>query len=177
MNYYGTPLERFEKKFIQNPENHCWEWISSRDGIPRNGKNKLCRYGRFALDGDKMMGAHRASFILHVGEIPKGMLVCHHCDNPACVNPEHLFLGSVKDNSDDKIKKGRAWHQTGMNPPRLGTGKYVKYKSKYYGVPAECVICKKETHQRSADFNGGKKPTCSKECLAKYIWIKRRAAK
>lgn len=55
-----------------------------------------------------MVKANRASWMIHYGPIPEGMLVCHHCDNPACVNPNHIFLGTQKDNMKDMIRKGRA---------------------------------------------------------------------
>jgi hypothetical protein len=45
--------------------------------------------------------------MMHVGDIPEGMLICHHCDNPSCVNPDHLFVGSYKDNNNDRALKGR----------------------------------------------------------------------
>jgi len=69
--------------------------------------------GYYALyvSGKREM-AHRFVYERHFGTIPDGMLVCHHCDNPRCVNPEHLFLGTDAGNAEDKIKKGRA------NPPK-----------------------------------------------------------
>lgn len=81
----------------------CWEWIGSR---VRTG------YGQFGVGGRRVNGgdmylAHRISWIIHYGNIPAGLCVLHHCDNPACVNPQHLFLGTDKDNAVDRDKKGR----------------------------------------------------------------------
>lgn len=77
-------------------ENDCWLWTGSLRG----------GYGALTIDGVTHR-AHRLSYTLHKGEIPEGMLVCHTCDIRLCINPEHLFLGSYKDNSDDKVAKGR----------------------------------------------------------------------
>ena len=77
----------------------CWIWTGRFDGVGYG----IIQLGR----GEKRKGAHRASWELHYGKIPDGLMICHHCDNPSCVRPDHLFLGTQKDNLQDASRKGR----------------------------------------------------------------------
>lgn len=85
------------EKTTVNRETGCWEY--SYD-LSHNG------YGRVMID-DKRIRIHRASYSHFVGEIPEGILVCHHCDVRHCWNPKHLFTGNAADNFNDMVSKGR----------------------------------------------------------------------
>jgi hypothetical protein len=82
-------------------ENDCWIWQGSVLA------GRCLKYGSMFVDG-KNQRAHRVSWVLHNGPIPDGLFVCHKCDVPLCVNPDHLFLGTNQDNVNDKVAKGRS---------------------------------------------------------------------
>ena len=92
-----TPEERFWKKVGKSGD--CWEWLAATGG----GKNK---YGVFCLNGKQIQATHAVLEIEGV-DVPSGMIVCHTCDNPTCVNPDHLFIGTHSDNTQDMLAKGR----------------------------------------------------------------------
>jgi len=100
-------------------ENGCWEWVKHI----KNG------YGISGLNG-KIEQAHRASWKVFVGEIPKGMQVNHKCHNKKCINPDHLYIGTQKQNMQDMISAGRGANRKGSSSPMAKLNEEKVYKIK-----------------------------------------------
>ena len=137
-----------------NKTDGCWVWIGGR----RNG-----RYGDFAVGHpNKHMLAHRFSWTLHNGPVPTGLHVLHKCDNPPCVNPDHLFLGTAADNARDKVSKGR---QSRVQGERHHNAKLCV--SKVQDIRRECAT---GTTQREAAKKYGVSQRLVYMVVHKQIW-------
>lgn len=106
-------IDRIRKSYEKFVIKHdgCWDW---------SGYKNNHGYGVLAAIGGKgkTTKAHRASWIIHKGDIPEGLWILHHCDNPACSNPDHLYAGTPKDNSRDAYARNRMPDTHGENHPR-----------------------------------------------------------
>lgn len=125
--------ERFWSKVSKCECDKCWEWTASL-----NSKG----YGRMNMQGRTGL-SHRLSWLIHFSEIPDGLDVLHHCDNPKCVNPNHLFLGTHSDNMRDMVKKGRNGAVT--HPERLSRG------DAHYSRTRPHLLCRGDNHPSRID--------------------------
>ena len=120
-------IDKFWKNVSVDKPYKCWEWI----GAKGNG------YGKFYSNGKQLL-AHRVSWVIHNGKLPKRdgndepLFVCHKCDNPGCVNPDHLYLGTHFDNMQDRIvspKSHNKGEKHGLH--KVGEKEVLEMRSKY----------------------------------------------
>ena len=98
-----STVKRFWSKVDKSKD--CWNWVACKD---KDG------YGVFNVNPQrKYEKAHRFVYELEIGKILDGKIICHHCDNPSCVNPSHLYLGTYKSNAKDRQKRNRGRNQNG----------------------------------------------------------------
>lgn len=114
-------IERFWSKVDVKGEDECWEWKKCKD---KDG------YGQYQINKKKYL-SHRISWILENGDIPKKMCICHKCDNPSCVNPNHLFLGTNKNNSEDMTNKNRQAKGENQGLHKLTEKQILEIRLKY----------------------------------------------
>lgn len=121
---------KFHTKYVKTST--CWNWIAGKSDKG---------YGSFCYN-NKNYPAHRASWTIHYGRIPDGLLVCHKCDNPQCVNPNHLFLGTHRDNARDMVRKDR------RNTPYSALQKAITHCCKGHKFTYENTVYHKKSRAR-----------------------------
>lgn len=136
-------------------ENRFWTKVDVRDGCwswraARNPKG----YGVFSCEG-RTVSAHRFSYELYNGPIPSGMVVRHKCDNPPCVNPDHLELGTQADNERDKINRGRYRNGATRNQYCPQGHEYNEANTYLWRNARVCRTCKRERQRTYRLTNRG----------------------
>jgi len=119
-------LVRFFQRFKKGQNDECWPWTGCRDArgygkisIGTKGKNR------------KLWLAHRVAYIIHFGSLPEDREVCHKCDNPPCVNPNHFFLGTHQDNFDDAANKNRLRFGSSHHNTKLIASDVIEIQKRY----------------------------------------------
>lgn len=162
-NSNGESYCNFEcrmKKYTLKKENGCWDWIGSKD---KHG------YGQFCIKANnnpkqRFVFAHRESYKFYKSKLSDDFVVCHHCDNPSCINPDHLWAGTQTENHKDMHNKGREGHGSakGENTPvsKLKNQNITEIRSMYENGKSQ---------QKIADIFGVTQGTIS-SILRKATW-------
>lgn len=135
-----SDVARFWPKVNVGSDDECWEWTAATWG----------GYGQFGKSG-RSYRSHRVAWVIDRGPIPPGLVVCHHCDNPPCCNPAHLFLGTIGDNNADRDAKGRHWNAA---KTACGRGHEFTAENTYSapradgGVSRHCITCRRERDRK-----------------------------
>jgi len=129
--YRNNNTKRFWSKVEMGKPDECWEWRAYRN---QDG------YGKYMLNG-RVESAHRIAWQMNWGDIPDGLCVCHRCDNPACINPAHLYLATHQENMDDMREKGRAKGHPGEEnyKAKLTTEQVKEIRRSYKGGYGEAI--------------------------------------
>lgn len=143
-------IEELKERLIRNTQpnlNGCWEWTLLRN--PQGYGNTTC--------GTIRSSAHRISYAAFNGPVPAGLVVCHHCDNPPCINPAHLYIGTQEENAHDCMEKGRANFPQELEFCKKGLHKMEGYnvlnakkerRGNYWRGGRQCRACKMAVNKR-----------------------------
>lgn len=154
-DYIFEQMKDIFLKSFDKVENGCWLWNGY---ISHDGYGKLYAFGR-------RISSHRFSYELFKSKIfNKDLCVCHSCDTPECVNPDHLWLGTSKENTKDSVDKGRRDYLKGETNPAKSPEVRKKISEKLKGKPRPSMIGNKNNKSMFGDDNPMRNPEVSKKC-------------